>query len=79
MGFSEKAFAGTLPIFNSRKDAEITLEIYRRNPVLIRDADGAAGKKGFQDQRWRRSGGRGLRRRCTGTEERGDKTDGGDA
>ena len=29
---------GTLPIFNTRADAEITLEIYRRHPVLIRDA-----------------------------------------
>jgi len=31
---------GTLPIFASRKDAEITLGIYRRHPVLMNDADG---------------------------------------
>ncbi len=30
---------GTLPVFASRRDADITLGIYRRHPVLIRDAD----------------------------------------
>ena len=30
---------GTLPLFRSRRDAEITLEIYRRVPVLIREGD----------------------------------------
>ncbi|MCK6211558.1 N-6 DNA methylase [Georgenia sp. EYE_87] len=30
---------GTLPVFRSRADAEITLGIYRRQPVLIRDGD----------------------------------------
>jgi hypothetical protein len=30
---------GTLPLFRSRVDAEITLGIYRRHPVLIRDGD----------------------------------------
>jgi hypothetical protein len=30
---------GTCPVFRSRRDAEITLAIYRRMPVLIRDDD----------------------------------------
>jgi hypothetical protein len=30
---------GTLPLFRSRTDAEITVGIYRRHPVLIRDGD----------------------------------------
>lgn len=30
---------GTLPVFRSRRDAEITLACYRRHPVLIRDGD----------------------------------------
>lgn len=30
---------GTLPMFRTRTDAEITLGIYNRHPVLIRDAD----------------------------------------
>lgn len=30
---------GTLPMFRSRKDADITLGIYSRHPVLIRDVD----------------------------------------
>ena len=30
---------GTLPVFRSRRDAEITLDIYRRIPVLIREGD----------------------------------------
>ncbi len=30
---------GTCPIFRSRRDAEITLAIYRRHPVLIRHGD----------------------------------------
>lgn len=32
---------GTLPIFRTRRDAEITLGIYRRHPVLVNDATGA--------------------------------------
>ncbi|MEK8170881.1 hypothetical protein NKH77_18980 [Streptomyces sp. M19] len=36
---------GTLPVFRTRRDAEITLGIYRRVPVLRRepDADGKGG------------------------------------
>lgn len=30
---------GTLPVFRSRRDAEITLGVYRRVPVLIREGD----------------------------------------
>ena len=30
---------GTLPVFRSRRDAEITIGIYRRHPVLIREGD----------------------------------------
>ncbi|MDQ1250284.1 MAG: hypothetical protein QG597_4663, partial [Actinomycetota bacterium] len=30
---------GTLPLFQSRMDADITIGIYRRHPVLIRDGD----------------------------------------
>ncbi|MFE3591530.1 Eco57I restriction-modification methylase domain-containing protein [Streptomyces niveus] len=30
---------GTLPVFRSRRDAEITLDIYRRVPVLIKEGD----------------------------------------
>jgi hypothetical protein len=30
---------GTLPMFRSRSDADVTLGIYRRHPILIRDAD----------------------------------------
>ena len=30
---------GTLPIFRTRRDADITLACYRRHPVLIRDGD----------------------------------------
>lgn len=30
---------GTCPVFRSRRDAEITLEIYKRVPVLIREGD----------------------------------------
>jgi hypothetical protein len=33
---------GTLPVFRSRTDAEITLGVYRRHPVLVRDGDAAA-------------------------------------
>ncbi|ADG76177.1 putative type II DNA modification enzyme [Cellulomonas flavigena DSM 20109] len=32
---------GTLPMFRSRRDAEITLGIYRRHPVLVNDASGS--------------------------------------
>ncbi|MCR6704484.1 MAG: N-6 DNA methylase [Cellulomonas sp.] len=32
---------GTLPIFRTRRDAEITLGIYRRHSVLVNDATGA--------------------------------------
>ncbi|WP_129305434.1 DNA methyltransferase [Streptomyces sp. L2] len=34
---------GTCPVFRDRRDAEITLGIYRRVPVLIEEAKGAAG------------------------------------
>ena len=36
---------GTLPVFRTRRDADITLACYRRHPVLIRDgdADGTLG------------------------------------
>lgn len=34
---------GTCPIFRSRRDAEITLGIYRRIPVLVNEAKAAAG------------------------------------
>lgn len=30
---------GTLPVFQTRRDAEITLACYRRHPILIRDGD----------------------------------------
>ena len=30
---------GTLPVFRSRRDAEITLGIYRRHPILVREDD----------------------------------------
>ena len=30
---------GTLPIFRTRRDADITLACYRRHPVLIHDGD----------------------------------------
>ncbi len=30
---------GTLPVFATRRDAEITLKIYRRFPILIKDGD----------------------------------------
>ena len=30
---------GTLPMFRTRKDADITLGIYRRHPILIREGD----------------------------------------
>ena len=32
---------GTLPMFRTRKDAEISLGIYRRFPTLIKDSDGS--------------------------------------
>jgi hypothetical protein len=32
---------GTLPIFINRADAELTLGVYRRNPVMMRDGDPA--------------------------------------
>lgn len=40
---------GTLPVFRSRPDAEITLGIYRRHPVLVRDEvfDGNPWKLSF--------------------------------
>jgi hypothetical protein len=31
---------GTLPVFRTRRDAEITLGCYRRHPVLLHDGDG---------------------------------------
>ena len=30
---------GTLPVFRSRRDAEITLGIYRRHPILLKEGD----------------------------------------
>ena len=41
---------GTLPMFRSRTDAEITLGVYRRHPVLIRDgaADGNPWRLSFR-------------------------------
>lgn len=38
---------GTCPVFRSRRDAEITLAIYRRWPVLIRDGDPAGNPWGL--------------------------------
>jgi phage repressor protein C with HTH and peptisase S24 domain len=35
----------TCPIFRSRRDAEITKEIYRRVPVLVDESKGAAGNR----------------------------------
>ncbi len=34
---------GTCPIFTNRRDADITLDIYRRIPVLINEASGSSG------------------------------------
>ncbi|MFD7053276.1 Eco57I restriction-modification methylase domain-containing protein [Streptomyces mirabilis] len=34
---------GTCPVFSSRRDADITLGIYRRLPVLVEEAKGPAG------------------------------------
>ncbi len=34
---------GTVPIFRTRRDAEITLGIYRRVPVLINESDPVNG------------------------------------
>lgn len=38
---------GTLPVFRARADAEITLGVYRRHPVLIRDGDPAGNPWGL--------------------------------
>ena len=38
---------GTLPIFRTRRDAEITLDIYRRNPILIREGDSPGNQWGL--------------------------------
>ncbi len=37
---------GTLPMFRTRVDADITLGIYRRHPILIRDGDPAVNPWG---------------------------------
>ncbi|MGQ0467688.1 MAG: Eco57I restriction-modification methylase domain-containing protein, partial [Sporichthyaceae bacterium] len=39
---------GTLPLFRTRTDAEITAGIYRRHPVLIRDDDPAGNPWGLR-------------------------------
>jgi hypothetical protein len=39
---------GTLPVFRSRTDAEITLGVYRRHPVLLRDGDPAGNPWGLR-------------------------------
>jgi len=39
---------GTLPVFRSRRDAEITLACYRRRPVLIRDGAAAGNPWGLR-------------------------------
>lgn len=38
---------GTLPVFRARKDADITIGVYRRHPVLIRDGDPAENPWGL--------------------------------
>lgn len=38
---------GTLPVFRSKRDADITIGIYRRHPVLIKDADPAGNPWGL--------------------------------
>lgn len=38
---------GTLPMFRTRTDADITLEIYKRHPILIRDNDPAGNPWGL--------------------------------
>jgi hypothetical protein len=38
---------GTLPLFRTRRDAEITLACYRRHPILIRDGDSAGNPWGL--------------------------------
>ncbi len=38
---------GTLPMFRTRVDADITLGIYRRHPILIRDGDPAVNPWGL--------------------------------
>lgn len=42
---------GTCPVFRSRRDAEITLAIYRRVPVLIREGDEEGNPWGVQFRR----------------------------
>ncbi|MGV9354543.1 Eco57I restriction-modification methylase domain-containing protein [Streptomyces misionensis] len=42
---------GTLPVFRSRRDAEITLGIYRRVPVLIREGDSEGNPWGLSFMR----------------------------
>ncbi|MBA2946499.1 Eco57I restriction-modification methylase domain-containing protein [Streptomyces himalayensis] len=41
---------GTCPVFRTRRDAEITLDIYRRVPVLIRKGDPEGNPWGIQFQ-----------------------------
>lgn len=38
---------GTLPLFRSRKDAEITIKVYRQHPVLIRERDSSGNPWGL--------------------------------
>lgn len=38
---------GTLPVFRTRRDAEVTLSCYRRHPVLIQDRDSSANAWGL--------------------------------
>ncbi len=40
---------GTLPLFRSRRDAEITLACYRRPPVLVRDGEAVTATPGASD------------------------------
>jgi hypothetical protein len=39
---------GTLPIFRTRRDADIALACYRRHPILIRDGDGQGNPWGLR-------------------------------
>lgn len=41
---------GTLPAFRARTDAEITLKVYMRHPVLVRDRDPAGNPWGLRFQ-----------------------------
>jgi hypothetical protein len=39
---------GTLPVFRTRRDADITLACYRKHPILIRDGDPAGNTWGLR-------------------------------